>query len=234
MIERHYMSDEDDSEIFYHEYTQVTTTLDEDVIVDNNEEQVENIEQIEHHKKSHPPADPNLPSDMEVSTKAPACIAVPFETHQEPKVSSLDCLQEPSYAKILKDLCKQVQKSRNHFPKKILRSKQFYIRWRNTLPEGYKVLKKKGWKGLIGHQYDRGKRCVLVSKFGRLPSFFTPLRFLTSGNVLLYYTLRAMCNSSLGVWKTLCLFIFVFVIIIIIFCPFVQKKNCAIFLSSLS
>jgi hypothetical protein len=66
---------------------------------------------------------------------------------------------------------------------------------------------------------------VLVSKFGRLPSFFTPLRFLTSGNVLLYYTLRAMCNSSLGVWKTLCLFIFVFVIIIIIFCLFVQKKK---------
>jgi hypothetical protein len=179
MIERHYMSDEDDSEIFYHEYTQVTTTLDEDVIVDNNEEQVENIEQIEHHKKSQPPADPNLPSDMEVSTKAPVCIAVPFETHQEPKVSSLDCLQEPSYAKILKDLCKQAQKSRNHFPKKILRSKQFYIRWRNIIPEGYKVLKKKGWKGLIGHQYDRGKRCKVFSSslFSALHSTFSCFPF---------------------------------------------------------
>jgi hypothetical protein len=179
MIERHYMSDEDDSEIFYHEYTQVTTTLDEDVIVDNNEEQVENIEQIEHHKKSQPPADPNLPSDMEVSTKAPACIAVPFETHQEPKVSSLDCLQEPSYAKILKYLCKQAQKSRNHFPKKILRSKQFYIRWRNILPEGYKILKKKGWKGLIGHQYDRGKRCKVFSSslFSALHSTFSCFPF---------------------------------------------------------
>jgi hypothetical protein len=65
---------------------------------------------------------------------------------------------------------------------------------------------------------------VLVSKFGRLPSFFTPLRFLTSGNVLLYYTLRAMCNSSLGVWKTLCLFIFVFVIIIFFFVFLCKKK----------
>jgi hypothetical protein len=120
MIERHYMSDEDDSENSYHEHAQVTTTLDEDVIVDNNEEQVENIEQIEHHEKSQPPTVPNLPSDMEVSTEAPACITVPLETHQEPKVPYLECLQEPSYAKILKDLCTQARKSRNHFPKKIL------------------------------------------------------------------------------------------------------------------
>jgi hypothetical protein len=179
MIERHYMSDEDDSENFYHEHTQVTTTLDEDVIVDNNEEQVENIEQIEHHEKSQPPTDLNMPSDMKVSTEAPACITVPLETHQESKVPSLDCLQEPSYAKILKDLCKQTQKSWNHFPKKIHRSKQFYIRWRNILPEGYKVLKKKGWKGLIGHQYDRGKRCKVFSSslFSALHSTFSCFPF---------------------------------------------------------
>jgi hypothetical protein len=130
MIERHHMSDEDDFENSYHEHAQVTTTLDEDEIVDNKEEhtkQVEQIERVEHHEKSQPPTDPNLPSDMEVSTEAPACIIVPLETHQEPKVPSLDCLQEPSYAKILKDLCKQARKSRNHFPKKILRSKQFSL-----------------------------------------------------------------------------------------------------------
>jgi pilus assembly protein TadC len=83
---------------------------------------------------------------------------------------------------------------------------------------------------------------ALVFKFGRLPSFFTPWRFLTSGNVLLYYTLRAMCNSSLGVWKTLCLLIFVFVIIclfLFVFCAKKKnekkiKKNYAMFLSSLS
>jgi hypothetical protein len=96
-----------------------------------------------------------------VSTKAPACITVPLET--EPKASSLECLYEPSYVKILKDLCTQVQKSRNHFPKKILRSKQFYIRLQNIILEGYEVLKKKGWKGLVGHQYDRGKRCKVFS-----------------------------------------------------------------------
>jgi hypothetical protein len=64
MIERHYMSDEDDSKNSYHEHAQVTTTLDKDEVVDNEEEQVEHNEQIEHHEKSEPPTDPNLPSDM--------------------------------------------------------------------------------------------------------------------------------------------------------------------------
>jgi hypothetical protein len=128
MIERHYMSDEHDSENSYHEHAQATTTLDENEVVDNKKEQVERNERIEHHEKSQPPTDPNLPSDMEVSTEAPACITVPLEAHQELKASSLVHLQEPSYVKILKDLCTEAQKSRNHFPKKILRSKKFYIR----------------------------------------------------------------------------------------------------------
>ena len=152
------MSDEDDSKNAYHEHAQVTTTLDKDEVVDNEKEQVEHNERIEHHEKREPPTDPNLPNDMEVSTEAPTCVIAPLETHQEPKASSLEYLQEPSYVKILMDLCMQVQKSRNQFPKKILRSKQFYIRWRNILPKEYEFLKKKRWKGLVGHQYDRRKR----------------------------------------------------------------------------
>jgi hypothetical protein len=120
MIESHYISDEDDSENSYHEHAQVTTTLDEDEVVDNKEEQVEHNKRIEHHEKNQPPIDPNMPSDMEVSTKAHAYIAAPFEAHQEPKASSLVRLQEPSYVKILKDLCTQARKYRIHFPKKIL------------------------------------------------------------------------------------------------------------------
>jgi hypothetical protein len=54
MIKRHYMSDEDDSKNSYHEHAQVTTTLDEDEVGDNEEEQVENNERIEHHEKSQP------------------------------------------------------------------------------------------------------------------------------------------------------------------------------------
>jgi hypothetical protein len=172
IIERHYMSDEADFENSYHEHAKVTTTLDEEEIVDNNEEQVEQIERVEHHEKNQPPTDPNLPIDMEVSTKAPVYITAPLETHQEPKASSLECPQEPSYVKILKDLCTQARKSRNHFPKKIRRSKQFYLRWQNIMPEGYEVLKKKGWKGLVGHQYDRGKRCKVFSS--SLFLHFTP------------------------------------------------------------
>jgi hypothetical protein len=76
--------------------------------MDNNEEQVEQIERVEHHEKSEPLIDPNLHSDMEVSTEAPACITTPFEIHQEPKASSLVRIQEPSYVKILKYLCTQI------------------------------------------------------------------------------------------------------------------------------
>jgi hypothetical protein len=52
MIERHYMSDEDDSENSYHKHAQVTITLESEEIVNNNKEQVEHNEQIEHHEKS--------------------------------------------------------------------------------------------------------------------------------------------------------------------------------------
>jgi hypothetical protein len=82
MIEKHYMIDDDDFENSYHEHIQVTTTLESEKIVIKNEEQVEHPKQIEHHEKSEPPTDPNLPSDMEVSTEAPTYITIPLETHQ--------------------------------------------------------------------------------------------------------------------------------------------------------
>ena len=157
------------------EHAQVTTLENEEIVDNNEEEQVEHIEQVKHHEKSGPPTDPNLPSDMEESAEAFAYITAPLETHQEPKALSLECLQEPFNVKILKDLCTQARKSRNHFPKKILRSKQFYIRWQNILPEGYEVLKKKGWKGLVGHQYDRIKCCKVFS-----PSLFFALHSINS------------------------------------------------------
>jgi uncharacterized membrane protein len=58
-----------------------------------------------------------------------------------------------------------------------------------------------------------------VFKFGGRPDFFHTLMF-PSGNVFLYYTLRTICNSSLGVWKNtlfVCLFVYLF------FCS--RKKN---------
>jgi hypothetical protein len=59
-------------------HAQVTTTLESEEIVDNNEEQVKQIERVEHHEKSQPLTDLNLPSNMEASSEAPACI---LETH---------------------------------------------------------------------------------------------------------------------------------------------------------
>jgi hypothetical protein len=163
MAERHYMIDDDDASHSCHENVPDTIILESNEIdnneeegkeeqIDNNEEeekeeQIEHMEKIEHKEKIEPPADTSLSNDKEVSTEAHSFIIVPLETHHESKVLILQCLKEPSYAKILKDLCRQAHKSRNYRPKKIFPSKQVgYLRWRNILPECYQILKKKGWK----------------------------------------------------------------------------------------
>jgi hypothetical protein len=209
------MSDVDDSENSYQEHAQVTTTLDEDVIVDNNEEQVEHQEQnerIEHHEKSEPPTDPNLPSNMEVSIEAPACITAPLETHQESKASSLVRIQEPSYVKIFKDLCTQARKSRNHFPKKILQRKQFYIRWQNILPEGYEVLKKKWWKGLVGLQYDRGKRCK-VFPFSLFSALHSTNSFFPFSLLVFSFAFCLLTSINLLMF---CLYIYIYILLLVL------------------
>jgi hypothetical protein len=119
---------------------------------ENGEE--ENLEQIE------PPPISNWPNVKEVSIEAHSFITIPLETYHQ--VPSFQCLDEPSYIEIFEDAHSQNHKSRNRVPKWIPRNKDNYIRWRNILPEGCLVLKKKGWKGLIGHPYERG-RCSIFS-----------------------------------------------------------------------
>jgi hypothetical protein len=152
----HYTSmiDEDDARNSNHKHVPATTILESEEIVDNDEqeEKEEYLQQIE------PPSTPNLSNDKEMSTEAHSFITIPFETLHETQASVLQCLKEPSYDKFVKDLCTQGNKSMNHLPKKIIRSKQVgYLRWRNILPEGYQILRKKEWKGLVGHPNDRGK-----------------------------------------------------------------------------
>jgi len=180
MAQGHYMIDEDDASHSCHEHVPDIIILESKEIVDNNKEvkeeklehieqiepreQVEHIdqvkhkEQVEHKKKIEPLEDTSLSNDNKVSTEAHSLIIVPLETHHESKASILQCLKESSYDKILEDLCRQAHKSRNHRPKKIFPSKQVdYLRWRNILPECYQILKKKWWKGLVGHPHDRGR-----------------------------------------------------------------------------
>jgi hypothetical protein len=118
----------------------------------------EKKEQIE------PSPNSNWPNDKEVSTEAHSLITIPFKTQQIP---SFQCLEEPSYVKIFEESHTEDHKSRNLVPKWIPRNKDNYIRWLNILPEGYQVLKKKGWKGLIGHPYERG-RCNIFPFFSAL------------------------------------------------------------------
>ena len=120
------------------------------------------LEQIE------PPPISNWPNDKEVSTEAHSFVAIPLETFHVPYVSSFQCLEEPSYVEIFKESHTEDHKSRNCFPKWIPRNKVNYIRWRNILPEGYLILKKKGWKGLIGHPYERGRHGYFSFYFSAL------------------------------------------------------------------
>jgi hypothetical protein len=170
MAQGHYFIDEDDANHFCHEHFPETTILKSKEILDNNEEeekeeqvehkeeQIEHREQVEHKEKIKPPADISLSNDKEVSTEAHSFIIVPLETQHESKASIFQCLKESLYAKILKDLCRQAHKTRNHRPKKIFPSKKIgFLRWQNILPKCYIRLKKKGWKGLVGHPHDWGR-----------------------------------------------------------------------------
>ena len=147
----HYVSEANKSA---HEHTQTTTILvSEEKVVSKVEEKEERIE---------PLPISNWSNDKEVSTKAHSFITIPLETQHEPEASSFQCLEEPSNVEIFKNSRTQDHKSRNCVPKRIFRSKLLgYIRWRNTLQEGY-ITMKKGWKGLVGHLYER-RRCGIFS-----------------------------------------------------------------------
>ena len=99
-----------------------------------------------------------MSNDKEVSIEVHSFITIPLETQHEPQASSFQCLEEPSYVEIFKVSCTKRCKYRNRHPKKVFRNKQIgYIRWRSFLLEGYQILKKKEWKGLVRHPCDRGK-----------------------------------------------------------------------------
>lgn len=160
MAQGHYMIDEDDASHSCHEHVPTITMFETEEIVDSNEEEKE-----EHLEQAAPPPNPNM-SEYGMSTEAHSFITIPLETFHEPQALILTCLKEPSYAKTVKDLCTQPRKSRNHRPTKILRNKQVsYIRWRNISLEGHQFFKKKGWKGLVGHPHDRGRRCKFSFTF---------------------------------------------------------------------
>ena len=144
-----------------HENAQTTT------ILVSEEKAVNKVEEKE--KQIEPPPIQNLSNEKEVSTEAYSFITIPLETQIEPQVSSFQCLEKPSYVEIFKDSRTQDHKSRNYVPKRFFRSKLFgYIRWWNVLSEGYQVFKKKGWKGLVGHPWDRGRCSIFYFLFSAL------------------------------------------------------------------
>jgi hypothetical protein len=104
MAERHNMINEDESNNSCHEHVPAITILESEKIVDNNEEEKKE-EQVEPMEKVDPPSSPKLSHDKEVSTEAHSFITISLETFHEPQASVLQCLQESSYAKTVKDPC---------------------------------------------------------------------------------------------------------------------------------
>jgi hypothetical protein len=126
-----------------------------------------------------PPPILNWSNDKEVSTEVHSLITNLLETLHAPQASFFQCLEKPSYVEIFKvsraDRCKY----RNRHTKKIFRSKKIcYIRWRNILPKGYQILKKKGWKGSVGHPYERGRCGIFFFFFYFMHYIFYLLSFL--------------------------------------------------------
>jgi hypothetical protein len=165
------MIDEDCPCDRHHEHVQTTTTLVSKERADNHEEEEEEMEeQIE------PP--PNPSNDKDVSTKAHSFITTPLETYHSSRVSSFQCLEEPSYVAIFEDSRTHDHKSRNRGSKRNFRSKFLgCIRWWNILPKGYHILKNKGWKGLVGHPYKQGRRSFVTFYFPHF-IFFLVIFFL--------------------------------------------------------
>jgi hypothetical protein len=96
-----------------------------------------------------------------MSTEAHFFVTITLETHHETQFSFHHYLIVLSYAIIFKDFCTEGHKSSNNLHKKIWLSKKIgYQRWPNILLEGYQVLMKKGWKGLVGHPYERERHNI--------------------------------------------------------------------------
>jgi hypothetical protein len=147
MVRGQYMIDEDCPSDRHHEHVQTTTTLVSKERVDNHEDEEEEMEE-----KIEPPSILNWSNDKEVSTEAHSFVTIPLETYHSPQVLSFQCLEEPSYVAIFEDSHTHDHTSRYRGPKRNFRSKFLgYISWQNILQEGYLILKKKGWKGLVGH-----------------------------------------------------------------------------------
>ena len=140
-----------------HEQAKALLDPTPEIQTENGEEvKEEHLEQVERREQIEPLPDPS--NDKEVSTEAHSFITIPLETQHEPQASPFQCLEEPSYVEIFKESHTEDHKSRNCVPKWILRNTINYIRCQNILPEGYHILMKKGWKGLVGRPWDRGRR----------------------------------------------------------------------------
>jgi hypothetical protein len=122
---------------------------------------------------------------MTVSIEAHSFITIPLKTFHEPQASFIQCLKEPSYAKTLKDLCKQASKSENLCPKKNpLSNKVGYLRWQNIFPRDIKFARK-GGRGWLDNQMIEESTVKFLPHF----NFCTSSSFLFLSIYFLFVTI---------------------------------------------
>jgi hypothetical protein len=93
-----------------------------------------------------------------VSIEAHSFIIVSLETHHESKASILQVSKSHRMPRFSRIYTNKRTNLRIIIPRKIFPNKQVgYLRWKNIIPECYQILKKKWWKGLVGHLHDRGR-----------------------------------------------------------------------------
>jgi hypothetical protein len=164
MATRYYMIDEDDFSISYHEHAQATATLGSEAVFEEiangpsledpfeeSDAQIEFnldlvLEQEEVLLDPTPETRPENGETIEISLPSTSSSAAEFEgeggeEHLEHTVPPLNLNSSND-----KEMSTEAH--------------SFIIP-----PEGYQILKKKGWKGLVGHPHDRGRRCKFSFTF---------------------------------------------------------------------
>jgi hypothetical protein len=160
-----------------------SSTAAKPLIVDMYEEEGKE-EQVEH---TEPPNNPNVSNDVEVSIEAHSLINLPLEMHNEKLIVTtegiIDSFWEIDIVHGWENIfeCHARPKFCKYIPKRF-QAKEWSledIREALKLGEGYIFLKKRGWKGLVGHSSDRGKCSIFFFSFFFLHFIFESFSFLS-------------------------------------------------------
>jgi hypothetical protein len=153
---RYYMIDEDDFSISYHEHAQATATLGSEVVF----EEIANGPSLEDPFEE---SDAQIEFNLDLVPEQEEALLDPTpETRPEngetieislPNTSSSVAeFEKEGGEEHLEHRAPLLNQNSSNDKEMSIEAHSFIIP-----PEGYQILKKKGWRGLVGHPHDRGK-----------------------------------------------------------------------------